>query len=78
MGDNSVDFNVSGLFIGLLGIIFVAAKLWGVINWSWWLVLAPFWAPTALVIIFVFCWILFVGMLFLIGSVITWVEGRRA
>jgi ABC-type polysaccharide/polyol phosphate export permease len=28
-------------FAGLLGILFIALKLTGVINWSWWYVLMP-------------------------------------
>lgn len=36
--------------IALLGITFVALKLAGVIDWPWWLVLAPFWAGIALTI----------------------------
>lgn len=32
----------------LLGIAFVILKLTGYIAWSWWWVLAPFWAPLAL------------------------------
>ncbi len=28
---------------GLLGVLFVALKLTGVIAWSWWWVTAPFW-----------------------------------
>lgn len=35
--------------IGLLGILFVTLKLCGVIDWSWWLVTAPFWGPAAAV-----------------------------
>ena len=27
----------------ILTIIFVLAKLFGIINWSWWVVFAPFW-----------------------------------
>lgn len=30
-------------FTGLLTIVFITLKLCGVINWSWWLVLAPIW-----------------------------------
>lgn len=30
-------------FTGLLGIVFIALKLTGVINWSWVWVLCPFW-----------------------------------
>lgn len=29
--------------LGLLGLLFVALKLTGVIAWSWWWVTAPFW-----------------------------------
>jgi len=31
-----------GIF-GVLGCLFVALKLLGVINWSWWIVTLPFW-----------------------------------
>ena len=37
-------------FVGLLQILFIALKLCGVINWSWWWVLAPTWISTGLVI----------------------------
>lgn len=30
---------------GLLGVAFVVLKLCGVIEWSWWWVLSPFWIP---------------------------------
>lgn len=33
---------------GLLGIVFIVLKLCGVISWSWWWVLAPFWIPFVL------------------------------
>lgn len=33
---------------GLLGIVFIVLKLTGVIAWSWWWVLAPFWIPVAI------------------------------
>jgi ABC-type polysaccharide/polyol phosphate export permease len=32
-------------FFGLLTILFIALKLTGFIDWSWWWVLAPFWIP---------------------------------
>ena len=39
----------SGIGIpGLLGILFIALKLTGVINWSWLWVLSPFWIGLAL------------------------------
>ncbi len=42
MGDKGI-----GLF-GVLGIVFTVLKLVGVINWSWWLVLLPFYGGLAI------------------------------
>jgi hypothetical protein len=43
--------NHSGGFIaGLLGVAFVVLKLIGIINWSWWFVLLPFYGMIALII----------------------------
>jgi hypothetical protein len=36
-------------FLTILGLIFITLKLMGYINWSWWLVLLPIWAPLAIV-----------------------------
>lgn len=38
---------------GLLGVAFVVLKLCHVIDWSWWWVLAPFWIPLGLLVVFV-------------------------
>lgn len=38
-------------FFGLLGIVFIALKLTGIIHWNWLWVLAPIWAPIALVLV---------------------------
>jgi hypothetical protein len=38
-------------FLELLTILFIGLKLLKVINWSWWLVLAPIWLPIALPIV---------------------------
>ena len=44
-----------GGFLGALTILFIALKLTAVIAWSWVWVLAPLWAPLAiLVILFIF------------------------
>lgn len=41
-------------FAPLLGLTFIILQLTGVINWSWWWVLAPFWIPIALgILIFI-------------------------
>lgn len=36
----------------VLGLIFVTLKLTGVIAWSWWWVLLPFWGPVAVFVLF--------------------------
>lgn len=41
-------------FLSLLEIVFIVLKLLDKIDWSWWLVLAPTWIPT-LVIVVAFC-----------------------
>jgi hypothetical protein len=35
----------------VLGTVFTTLKLCGVITWSWWFVLAPFYVPLAIVIV---------------------------
>jgi hypothetical protein len=37
-------------FFSTLTLIFIVLKLTGVIAWSWWIVLLPFWGPLALLI----------------------------
>lgn len=45
--------NVSGLsFFSILGLIFIVLKLTGVINWSWWWVLAPLWGSALFALLF--------------------------
>jgi hypothetical protein len=39
------------IFCGL-GMLFIALKLTYFIAWSWWWVLAPFWIPLLLIIVF--------------------------
>jgi len=38
-------------FVSLLLLLFIGLKLGNVIGWSWWWVLAPAWAPLALVLL---------------------------
>ena len=38
-------------FAGLLQVAFIVLKLCGVIEWSWWWVLAPTWASIVFVVI---------------------------
>ena len=47
-----MDTKVVGLGVcDILGIVFIVLKLVGVISWSWWWVLAPFWIPFAIAIL---------------------------
>jgi hypothetical protein len=50
-------------FFGLLGILFIALKLTGVIDWSWWWVTAPLWGGLALALA-----IVVVGLLVALGA----------
>ena len=52
MASNSTQSRGIGFF-GPLTILFIGLKLGGVINWSWWWVLAPMWGPLLFVIFIV-------------------------
>lgn len=39
---------ISSITCSALGLVFIVLKLVGVINWSWWWVLCPFWGGFAL------------------------------
>lgn len=41
-------------FLQALGLVFLGLKLAGFIDWSWWLVLLPLYAPLAFTALFVF------------------------
>lgn len=41
----------NGWFASVLGLIFITLKLTGVITWSWWWVLSPFWIPVAIFLV---------------------------
>lgn len=44
--------NTSGGGVGfssLLGLVFIALKLMGYIDWAWWVVLAPIWGQLVLI-----------------------------
>lgn len=40
-------------FFGALGILFIALKLCGVVDWEWWIVLSPIWGSILLVVIMI-------------------------
>lgn len=50
-------------FFGLLTILFVALKLTGVIQWSWWWVLSPIWLTSL-------CGLVIVGLAYTVLHII--------
>lgn len=42
--------NIKAPFFGFVGLIFVFGKVFGYLDWSWWLVLLPFYFGIALVL----------------------------
>lgn len=51
----TVNVSFTGFGLVLLTIAFFVAKVTGYINWSWWLVFAPLWAPLAIAAVVIFC-----------------------
>lgn len=49
MSDTKVQVVNNFPILGILGLIFITLKLTGVIGWSWWWVLSPFWIPILVV-----------------------------
>jgi hypothetical protein len=49
VSNNNASSSSGGIgILGLLGIVFVTLKLTHFIDWSWWLVTAPFWGGFAI------------------------------
>ena len=48
---NNISYGIS--FFELLAVVFIALKLMGYIQWSWWLVLAPLWFPIPIIILLI-------------------------
>ena len=48
--------------VGLLGIVFIVLRLIGVIDWSWWWVLAPFWIPLGVSILGIIIALILLGI----------------
>ncbi len=63
MANDSNGASSGGIGVaGLLGVAFVVLKLTHTISWSWWWILAPFWAPTAIVAVLVLVGFVLVGI----------------
>ena len=61
-----MKLEIGGGFLATLTIIFVIAKLWGEINWSWWLVFLPILisAGITLFVILTILIVIFLGAVF--------------
>ena len=57
---NGTQAGGCGGVITLLQVAFIALKITGTINWSWWWVMAPTWIPLsiALVELGIFLWLI--------------------
>lgn len=64
---NENSRNIGVGFWGLLGLLFIALKLMGHIDWSWWWVLAPIWGPVALIATIII-------LVFIVGLIISCIK----
>lgn len=51
--ENEIKISCTPGMFNLLTVLFVALKLTGYINWSWWWVLAPSWIPFVVAIVLI-------------------------
>jgi hypothetical protein len=59
MRNGSIEDSITGL--GIIGILFVALKLFGAVDWSWWAVLIPFYIGPLAVAVILGCYIVCVA-----------------
>jgi hypothetical protein len=60
---------VSISFGALLTLLFIAAKLWGRVDWPWWQVFAPLWMPPAAILGVCAVIAVLAGLVWCIGSI---------
>ena len=55
MEETKTPYSVQLFAYGFLpvGLVSITLKLFNLVDWSWWWVLAPFWVPVALILVFV-------------------------
>ncbi len=70
-----MKINVS--FCGLLTLIFVAAKLWDRVDWSWVWVFSPLWIGLAAVVGVAVALALVSGLCFTVAGIVGWVRGAH-
>jgi hypothetical protein len=60
---NAANYSFAISFLHLLTGVFIAAKLFHVVTWSWWFVLLPLWGPPALFTVLLFFVVLTAGLI---------------
>jgi len=59
------DWDIGIGFIGMLTLIFIVAKIWGKLNWSWWWIISPIWITLGVAVIII-------GIVLLVA----WIQGK--
>lgn len=58
---NGREYSTPSFFFEGLTLLFIGLKLGGVVDWSWWWVLAPLWIPAGIALVFLAVILLFVS-----------------
>lgn len=80
MAKHKTEVNYNFGWIGLLGVVLVLAKIFGVAPvaaWSWWLVLLPFYIGLAILLAFLVIGAVSVGGAFGIAYMLDWWKNRK-
>lgn len=80
MNDNNKQQPIYGGgigFCGLLGIVFITLKLCGVINWSWWWVLAPIWIPFCFTISIILIILIFTAFFLRVSKIKSFFDDKK-
>lgn len=71
--NNSVSINLTGPFFSALTLLFVAFKLLGKFDHSWWVVFAPLWVPIVAVFGGIFVVLIVLSLVYFILWSINWI-----
>lgn len=68
--------------LGIIAVLFVIAKLTGIIDWSWYVIFAPIWVPLCislfvLLLVFVVCPLIVLIVTFCVVLISDWIDKRR-
>lgn len=81
VGKNTWNITLGAHYWQLVSLIFIVAKIFNYITWSWWWVFAPIWGPFALVLgviaLIAVIFLLIYLVCTLLDKVIPWYKGRR-